>query len=116
MPLSVIFNTSKGSCCLLHARKGWLDEANKFLRALEVRGLSPDTVRAYAYDLLAIYRWLDLTDRRLLDLQQCDLIEFIAEQRKSGAEPSSINRRLTTCGLAYRFWTDKDMERGVGQR
>ena len=33
-------------------------EANEFLRALEARGLSTDTLRAYAFDLVALYRWL----------------------------------------------------------
>ena len=114
MAVRVRLEKSKGSYHLIDERKGRLDEANKFLGALEIRGLSPNTIRAYAYDLLTIYRWLERVDKRLLELRQCDLVELIAEQRKSGAAPSSINRRLVTCQLAYRFWTDKNMERGPG--
>lgn len=35
-----------------------LPEANRFLHAVRARGLSPRTVRAYAFDLLYFYRWL----------------------------------------------------------
>ncbi len=114
MALRVIFDISGDGHRIVDDRKGPLGEANGFLKALEVRGLSPDTIRAYAFDLLAIYRWLERVDKRLLELRECDLVGFIAEQRESDAAPRSINRRLNTCQLAYRFWADKDMERGPG--
>lgn len=93
---------------------GPIAEVNEFLSALQVRGLSPRTIRAYAYDLLLLYRWMRTASRRLRELEARDLLEFIAAQRKVGAEPRSINRRLTTARLLYRFWMNREL--GVGPR
>lgn len=93
---------------------GPIAEANEFLSALQVRGLSPRTIRAYAYDLLLLYRWMHIASRRLRELEARDLLEFIAAQRQVGAEPRSINRRLSTTRLLYRFWTNREL--GVGPR
>jgi site-specific recombinase XerD len=91
---------------------GPIVEANEFLSALRIRGLSPRTVRAYAYDLLRLYRWMHATSRQLRKLEARDLLEFIAEQRQVGAEPRSINRRLCTTRLVYRFWMNRDLDVG----
>lgn len=91
-----------------------LIEANAFLEALEVRGLSPCTLRAYAYDLLLLYRWLATTGRKLPDLAAADLSLFVARQREDGAAPRSINRRLSTIRLLYRFWTQRQLDPGPG--
>ncbi len=93
---------------------GPVAEANEFLSALQVRGLSPRTVRAYAYDLLLLYRWMRTSGRSLQQLEARDLLEFIAAQRQVGAEPRSINRRLSTTRLLYRFWMSREL--GVGSR
>jgi integrase/recombinase XerD len=93
---------------------GPIAEANEFLAALQVRGLSPRTVRAYAYDLLLLYRWMRASGRSLQQLEARDLLEFIAAQRRVGAEPRSINRRLSTARLLYRFWMNREL--GVGPR
>lgn len=93
---------------------GPIVEANEFLTALRIRGLSPRTVRAYAYDLLQLYRWMHTTSRRLRELEARDLLEFIAAQRHVGAGPRSINRRLCTTRLLYRFWMDREL--GIGPR
>jgi len=84
--------------------KGPLEEINAFLRSLEARGLSPLTVRAYAFDLVAFYRWLAGTDRSLKELTQADLLDFIAWEKQRCAQPRSINRRLTVCRLLHGFW------------
>jgi site-specific recombinase XerD len=93
---------------------GPIAEVNEFLSALRIRGLSPRTVRAYAYDLLRLYRWMRTASRRLQELEAPDLLEFIAVQRQLGSEPRSINRRLSTTRLLYRFWMDREL--GVGPR
>jgi site-specific recombinase XerD len=93
---------------------GPIAETNEFLSALRIRGLSPRTVRAYAYDLLQLYRWMHASSRRLRELEARDLLEFIAAQRQVHAEPRSINRRLCTTRLLYRFWMNR--EPGVGPR
>lgn len=86
-----------------------ITEANDFLAALRIRGLSPRTVRAYAYDLLLLYRWMRTTDASLDRLTAEDLLTFIAVQRQAGAEPRSINRRLSTTRLLYRFWMGREI-------
>ena len=45
------------------------EEANAFLAALETRGLSIHTVRAYGFDLVALLRWLALDHRGLTELK-----------------------------------------------
>lgn len=89
-------------------------EANKFLEAIELRGLSRKTVRAYGYDLVLLYRWLAATGSKLEELSAADLVDFIARQREVGAEPRSINRRLSTARLLYRFCTNQDLAAGTG--
>ena len=80
-----------------------LQSANDFLDAVAARGLSSATLRAYAYDLILLARWLEKSGRRLEALQLSDLVDFIRSQRETGAHPSSINRRLITGRLLYRF-------------
>jgi integrase/recombinase XerC len=99
---------------LVDARHAPIPDVDRFLQALVVRGLSPATVRSYGYDLVGLYRWLGATARRLQALGSADLLEYIAAQRRAGAAPASINRRLTTCRLLYRFCTDRDLEHGPG--
>jgi site-specific recombinase XerD len=89
-------------------------EVNRFLDALRVRGLAPATIRAYAYDLLVLYRWLASNEKTLPGLREADLLEFVAAQRKQDAQPSSINRRLSTCRLLYRFHMGKELPSGPG--
>jgi site-specific recombinase XerD len=80
-----------------------LQSANDFLDAVAARGLSKTTIRAYAYDLMFLARWLEKSERRLTELEPADLVDFIRSQRETGAHPRSINRRLITCRLLYRF-------------
>ncbi len=87
--------------------------ANQFLRALELRGLSPHTLRAYAYDLAILYRWLSATARQLAQLTSAELLEFVAVQRELGAEPRSINRRLSTARLLFRFCSGRTIDNGA---
>lgn len=86
-----------------------ISEANAFLEGLRLRGLSPRTLRSYAYDLLALYRWLDASARELAEITSADAIAFIASQRDMAAAPRSINRRLCTMRSLYRFYTGHDL-------
>jgi integrase/recombinase XerC len=91
-----------------------VDQVNAFLRAVATRGLSPLTVRAYAYDLVAVYRWLGATGRTLDALTQADLLDFVAHERGRGAQPVSINRRLSACRLLHRFWYPRGVQVNEG--
>ena len=106
--------TKQASHHVLVDSDGSIAEANEFLSALQTRGLSPQTIRAYAYDLLLFYRWMHATGKVLRELAPSDLLDFIAAQRAAKSEPKSINRRLTTVRLLYRFWLDREL--GVGAR
>jgi site-specific recombinase XerD len=79
--------------------------ANDFLDVLSIRGLSPATLRAYAFDLVVLYRWLERIDLAIEQLSADDVVRFIEHQQRAGARPKSINRRLTTCEQLYRFVT-----------
>ncbi len=98
----------KDRLLLTDSRGRALREANKFLTTLRVRGLSSHTVRAYAQDLQHLFSWLHSPAKiRLLDMT--NLCEFIDRQRKANSSPRSINRRLSTIGLFYRFVTGKPL-------
>jgi site-specific recombinase XerD len=71
-------------------------------------------VRAYAYDLLALYRWLADTERTLDALTQADLLDFIAQARKRNLQPKSINRALTTIRSYYYFSTGFRLDQAKG--
>jgi len=72
-----------------------IEQAERFIHTLVLRGLSPRTRRAYAYDLLAAYRWMDEAGRRPEAVTGEDLVAFIDYmKRPPPASPSTINRRL----------------------
>lgn len=100
---------------LVDAKLRPIRDANRFFAALAIRGLARTTIRAYGYDLVVLYRWLDRVGYTVRDLSGAKLLEYIGSQRTAGAQPTSINRRLTTARLLYRFCVggDLDGERGV---
>lgn len=78
--------------------------ANYFLAALTTRGLSTSTVRAYAFDLLVFHRWWHGHRKKpVKKLNTWDLQTWIEFQRKEGARPASINRRLSAIEGYYQF-------------
>lgn len=84
-------------------------QANSFLETCEAKGLSPHTIRAYAFDLVVLLRWLDERKKSLEQVLAPDLVDFIETARRSGAQATSINRRLTVLDLFYRFLTGTDL-------
>ena len=103
-----------GQYRLVDAKRGPVGEANRFLAAVAVRGLSRATVRAYGFDLVTLYRWLRRSGHTLRALSAEKLLDYVGAQRLAGAQPSSINRRLTTTRLLYRFCTGRELEAGPG--
>jgi site-specific recombinase XerD len=99
---------------LISQRQGPLSEVNRFLKALSIRGLSSQTIRAYAYDLLALYRWMEEEKLLLAGVTHPKLLEFIRGQQTIGIHSSSINRRLLVCRLLYRFLFKKDIPLSEG--
>lgn len=67
------------------------------------------TIRSYGYDLVSVYRWLKKRRKAVKSLTEADLLKFIEYQQGNDAQPKSINRRLVTCRLFYRFCTGQDL-------
>lgn len=88
--------------------------ANRFLRSLKTRGLAFYTMRAYGYDLVNLFRWLEAERKIFRSLDQMKMLDWVAAQRKADAEPTTINRRLQTCYLFYRFCFNKNIKSHVG--
>lgn len=66
-----------------------LELANRFLKHLETRAFSPQTVRAYAYDLLSFFRFCSARDLTLADVVPSDLFGYLEWQREQRAPPAS---------------------------
>jgi len=83
-----------------------VEQAERFIHTLVLRGLSPRTRRTYAYDLLAAYRWMAEADRQPEQFTGDDLVAFIDYlQRPPPASPSTINRRLRLLQRFVQFLT-----------
>lgn len=102
--MTIHVDEKNGPCRVVDGDIGPMEEINAFLEAVATRGLSAATVRAYAYDLLVVYRWMALAGLKLVELTPAVLLRFVAHEKQRNAEPASINRRLTACLLLYRFW------------
>ncbi|MCX6125728.1 MAG: tyrosine-type recombinase/integrase [Proteobacteria bacterium] len=90
------------------------NEFNRFLSALSIRGLSAMTLRAYAYDLLTMYRWLLSTKYDVYALNQSNILDFIAYKKSLKSNPKSINRELVTIRQFFRFLTGDDLAPAAG--
>jgi len=103
MKARVVFNESKNVYELLDQEGQFIDLANGFLAANMVRGLSSDTIRAYAYDLQSFFSWLKSASKELKEICESDLLTFVSYQRSLELSPKTINRRLTAIRVFYRF-------------
>jgi site-specific recombinase XerD len=88
----------------------------RFLDRLETRGLSTFTVEAYAYDLALIHRWLGSEGLALSAVTSEGLHRFLAWERGRDSKPKSINRRLHTLRLYFRFVVGRELPGGVERR
>jgi len=82
-----------------------LDWANDFLAAQHMRGLSPCSLRAYAYDLLNLAQWFSAASVTLSDLSQARLLDYIRFQLNHDPPPAAqtINHRVSVAYCLYRF-------------
>lgn len=99
----------RGHYQLVDARRRPIPQANRFLAAAVVRGLSRATVRAYGFDLVVLYRWLAARRLTLASLTEDTLLHYLGTLRQVGAQPATLQRRLSTAQLLYRFCTGRDL-------
>jgi site-specific recombinase XerD len=104
----------RGQYQLVDARRRPLVQANRFLAAVAVRGLSRATVRAYGFDLVVLYRWLARSRNSLASLSGAKVLQYVAAQQRAGSQPTTINRRLSTARLLYRFRFGRELDSGRG--
>src|SRR5260370_36622596 len=81
------------------ARGDWA----RFRERVRVRRLSRCTVEAYGYDLALVHRWLSSARLQLAALSTEEVHRFLAWERGRASHPKSLNRRLHTLRLFYRF-------------
>lgn len=88
--------SSSRSPYLLNDGQDVITEVSRFLDVLILRGLSLNTVRTYAFDLLALYRFLDKIRVSVSHLKSHHAMEFLAVLRKRCMAPGTINQRIKT--------------------
>lgn len=88
----------------------WDAEIDAFVRdGLEARGMSPETVRAYAADLAALSRFADARGIRTPDaMRPSDIRAYLADCTQRGQARTTVARRLS----CFRTFFDFLMERG----
>jgi integrase/recombinase XerD len=87
-----------------------VEEANRFIHAVGIRGLQPRSLRTYAYDMLCALRWMRKTNRDVIELTGEDLLDFIEYQRQPPESvASTINRRLELLNRFVIFLTGKPL-------
>src|SRR4051812_24077394 len=100
-PITVIGKGNDAS--VVDERGEVLADCASFLERLRIRGLSEFTVEAYAHDLALVHRWLAQEHVEFRGLTATHVHRFVAWERGRGSQPKSINRRLHTLRLFYRF-------------
>jgi integrase/recombinase XerC len=91
--------------------KRLVESANNFLSAIEARGMSINTVRSYGYDLVYFLRWFPNLKKTFKRVEHKDFLEYIKYQRNENAAPTSINRRLISADMFYRFCFNRALPR-----
>jgi site-specific recombinase XerD len=100
---------------------------NDYLGYLADRGYSPQTVRAYAFDLLGFVRWLAAERLGLAEVSTDVVLRYLAycrraplpgrpggnvysirDGRNAGYAPASINRRLAAVSGLFGYWAMRD--------
>ena len=91
--------------------------ANAFLSHLEARRFSPATVRAYAFDVVCLARFLEERGIDLSDLVPTDVFDWVDWQSSprrrggtvvsisagQGAAPASVNRRVAAARAFFEY-------------
>ncbi len=117
MKLSVVYqpaapaSTSPYRVC---DNQGELDWANVFLDSQRLRQLSPRSLRIYAYDLLDFARWFEPQHRRLAEMTESTIVDYVRHQLEQDPKPTpqTVNHRLGTVRCCFRFHTGQEIPAG----
>ena len=102
MKLSVIYQpavaASPSPYRVCDEKGGEVVWANAFLDAQRLRQLSLRSLRIYAYDLLDFARWFAPHDRRLAEITESTIVDYVRHQLEQHppAKPPTVNHRLGT--------------------
>lgn len=80
-----------------------INVANQYLEGLRIRGCAIKTVRAYAYDLLALIRWLETNNMDFEKITDKHIFDWIVVMREIPIRPATINRRLIVCYAFFKY-------------
>lgn len=91
------------------------DAADRYRDALDgfiahitrVRGLSPETVRAYGEHLDAFGAWLERQDLDVLELKARDLRRYLAELQAARLSPRTVAAHLSSIRSLYRWLVEQ---------
>lgn len=89
---------------------GIAKSVESFFELYLARGFSRRTIRAYAFDLVIFFRFAKGRKKTVPPLNRVDfkmLIDFIHQEKGRNAAPGSINRRLNTIDILYRYCFNK---------
>jgi site-specific recombinase XerD len=91
-----------------------VEQANRFFEVAEVQGLSMDTVRSYAFTLMAFFIFIENDYNRIKKLSQLDLQDWMTHLKRRELKPRSINQMLVCVRGFYRFLYDKTVPHKAG--
>ncbi len=89
-----------------------ITNAANFLHQVQLGGLSTHTVRAYAYALMSVFKWIELKKIKIKNIKVGDLYRFIEFLTSKNSSPKTINHRLVVLRMYYRFLYGKDLPSG----
>ncbi len=82
----------------------FFERVNAFLQTMDLRGMSPQSARSYAFDLLALFRYLQTLEKTWTKkFTQKDLQTWMFHCQKQNLKARSINRRLACVRVFYRY-------------
>lgn len=91
-----------------------VQKANRYFEAGEVHGLSPDTIRSYAFTLMAFFIWLESDWKTFENLDQKKLQDWMTHLKGVALKPRSTNQMLVCVRGFYRFTFGKPIPHAAG--
>jgi site-specific recombinase XerD len=90
-----------------------INVANQYLEGIRIRGCAIKTVRAYAYDLLALIRWLENNNINFEKITDKHVFDWIVFMREIPTSPATINRRLIVCYAFFKYCNGDTIPKSV---